>query len=412
MVDIPITMPKRPQPISTTNRTKKRRKASPNQSLIYHFFTNNNNSRRSPTDEKGAEVQPELKFELESTPEIIDLDMVKESQATEGPEDPPLKLSRRQSRRSFDWVPATLAASVQGEALIYDDLTQDPLTYEPPLKPWTTSSVPYSFLTHTLATLTGTRSRIAIINVLMNAIRAIILRDPTALLPTLYLISNTLTPPYISFELGLGPSIISRSIQHVSGLTSPALKRLYNTHGDAGDVAFAAKSNLRTLLPLPPLLVEDVLKSLMTIAGSQGQGSSKTKQKIVEKLLLSATGEEARFLTRTLAQNLRVGAVRASILAALSRAMVLIPISHFRSGQTHSAFHASSDLLAKIRPLSTRKSNSRDSARDEVSAMFAVAESLVKRIYVQHPNYGRIVETLFQGGLDDLEAKVCLTVGR
>ena len=405
-------MPKRPQPISTADKTKKRRKASPTQSLIHHFFTKYDNSGRSLTEKRGDEVQPELKFEFKSTPEVIDIDMVEESQAREGPENPPPNMSRRHSRRSFDWVPVTIATSAQGEAWIYDDLTQDPLTYEPPLKPWTTSSVPYSFLTHTLVTLNGTRSRIAIINVLTNAIRTIILRDPTALLPTLYLISNTLTPPYISFELGLGPSIVSRSIQHVSGLTSSALKRLYNTHGDAGDVAFAAKSNLRTLLPLPPLLVENVFESLMTIAGSQGQGSSKKKQKIVEKLLLSATGEEVRFLTRTLAQNLRVGAVRASILAALSRAMVLTPISHFGSGQTHSSFHASSDLLTKIRPLSTRKGNSRDSARDEVSAMFAVAESLVKRIYVQHPNYGRIVETLLQGGLDDLEGKVCLTVGR
>ncbi|KAG6920279.1 hypothetical protein DXG01_005048 [Tephrocybe rancida] len=236
----------------------------------------------------------------------------------------------------------------------------------------------------------------------------IIRYDPTSLLPAMYLLSNTLAPPYSSLELGLGPSIISRSIQHVSGLTPSALKRLYNSTGDAGDVAFAAKSNLRTLLPHPPLHVDFVYASLLTIARSRGQGTAKEKEKIVQKLLLAAAGEEVRFLTRTLSQNLRVGAVRTTILSALARAMVLVPATRFID-PTKMSLHASSDVIEEQEHGSGTEAGTQDHA--ELTAKFELAESLVKRVYVQHPNYDDITSALLQAGLDGLQERVYLTIG-
>lgn len=210
--------------------------------------------------------------------------------------------------------------------------------------------------------------------------------------------------------MGLGPTLISRSIQQVSGLTPAALKQLYNDTGDIGDVAFAAKSNLRTLFPHPPLLVNFVYKSLLDIAQSKGAGAAKSKQRIVEKLLIAANGEEIRFLTRTLSQNLRVGAVRTSILIALSRAMVLTPPAHFGLCNHTSNYHVSVDLLSHVKPI-TDKGNPVDDARGEIYAKFRQAEQVIKRVYVQHPNYQDIVTVLLEVGLDGLESQVSLTMG-
>jgi DNA ligase-1 len=302
-------------------------------------------------------------------------------------------------------------AAASTKSIAFADLSIDSATYTPDSQPWLSSSAPYSFLAYALATVSATRSRTIIINVLTNALRTIILRDPSSLLSAIYLLSNTLTPSYTPVELGLGASIISRSIQHVSGLTAPALKRLYNSTGDVGDVAFAAKTNLRTLVPHPPLLINYVYESLLNIACCKGPGAAKDKQKIVEKLLIAATGEEVRFLARTLTQNLRVGAVRASILTALSRAMVLIPLSHFGVAVTRSACHASTELLINLKPLPAGKIQSPNKARDELGVKFMQAESLVKRVYVQHPNYEHITAALLQTGLDGLEESVALTLG-
>ena len=188
---------------------------------------------------------------------------------------------------------------------------------------------------------------------------------------------------------------------------------MYNQLGDVGDVAFAAKSKVRTLIPHPPLLVLGVYKSLLSIAHCKGQGAVKEKQKIVERLLIASKGEETRFLARTLTQNLRVGAVRTTLLIALSRAFVLSP----RPGDRPSELHASQKLLDSVRALGAppkspqKKKLADDDARERIKALFTQAESLVKQVYVRHPCYEDIIEALVTEGLDGLDQHVSLAVG-
>ncbi len=296
-------------------------------------------------------------------------------------------------------------------ALHFSPLDVDPINYLPSEQPWLANGAPYVFLAYTLSTISQTRSRIIIINALTNCLRTIIMKQPETLLPSLYLLSNTLAPPYVPIELGLGPSIISRAIQNVSGITPATLKRLYNTLGDPGDVAVSAKSNLRTLVPHPPLTIPYVYESLLKIAGSKGQGAAKQKEKIVEKLLLSASGEEIRFLTRTLCQNIRVGAVRTSLLTALARAVVLSRLSS-DSPEDGGDLQASSELVTKIQklPLDAKK-KSIDPARIMLNDIFSRAEALLKGVFVKHPNYDDISSALLETGLIGLDEKVPLTIG-
>jgi DNA ligase-1 len=217
-------------------------------------------------------------------------------------------------------------------------------------------------------------------------------------------------------ELGLGPSVISKAIQQVSGLTPAALKHLYNTTGDVGDVAFEAKSNIRTLVPHSPLSIIAVFASLLKIAYSKGQGATKSKQAIVEELLVAAKGEETRFLTRTLSMNLRVGiGGRTSILTALARAIALSPPGTLTVPiPSNSPYHVTSKLVSEVKVPAAgpkTKSNIQNPARDEVNEIFGRAEILVKKVFVQHPNYDHIVAALLQAGLDGLTERVPLTIG-
>ncbi|KAH6914299.1 DNA ligase [Coprinopsis sp. MPI-PUGE-AT-0042] len=277
-------------------------------------------------------------------------------------------------------------------------------------QPWPTNEAPYAFLVHAMATLSGTKSRIAIVNTLTNTLATIAARHPASLLPSLYHLSNAFSPPYVATELGIGSSVLSKAIQHVSGLSAGALRKLYNSTGDVGDVAFAAKSKVRTLIPHAPLTVPVVYDSMLKIARCKGQGASQQKEKIVEKLLVAGRGEEIRFLVRTLAQNLRVGAVRTSILTALARAMAL----HFASSEvppSSLSLYASSDLIQRVAKSLANKKSSDPASEDELKAIFANAEATVKEVYVQHPCYDDIVAALLQHGLPYLGLHVPLTVG-
>lgn len=295
----------------------------------------------------------------------------------------------------------------------YPNLAVDPLEFSCLEPPWGDGkSTPYSFLTHTFCSLSATRSRIDISNILTNALRSIIRHDQRSLLHALYLLSNSLAPPYVPIELGLGPSIISKAIQRVSGLTPAAIKRLYTKFGDPGDVAFVAKSNVRTLVPHPPLTVNGVFASLLLICNTKGSGAGKQKASIVEKLLVAAKGEEARFLVRTMGQHIRVGAVRTSILTALARALVLTQPPTL-SDLTSSTYFAGEDLIQQIKPTTGRGKQkvSNDSARADILQKYADAEALLKRVYVQHPNYDHIIEAILDAGLKGLADRVILSIG-
>ena len=176
-------------------------------------------------------------------------------------------------------------------------------------------------------------------------------------------------------------------------------------------MAFEAKSNVRTLFPHPPLLVTGVYQSLLKIANAKGSGAAKQKQGIVEKLLVAAKGEETRYLVRTLGQNLRVGAVRTSMLTALARAVVLTPPSGIEA-PSNSPLYASAELQANIKPrIAKAKQKIVDSAREQLNDKFSRAEAIIKKAYVQHPNYEHIAAALLEVGLHGLPDKLPLTVG-
>ena len=232
------------------------------------------------------------------------------------------------------------------------------------------------------------------------------------------------------------------------------MRALYKQYGDPGDVAYhavvgtvastapaaASPSKARTsvLKPHPRLLIKPLYEDLLKVARAAGQGAQKTRQTVLERLMLSAVGagwstqrgkdkrkrrdvnehlrgEEARFLVRTLAQNLRVGAVRTTILSALARASALSSNPDI-IGQVPDA--GAGDLVVTEEELQAirragpvarkgarRKANGGDDdegLRTRVTQRLLRAEALVKRVYSQHPSYDDIVAVLLSRGLAGL----------
>ena len=199
-----------------------------------------------------------------------------------------------------------------------------------------------------------------------------------------WLATNSISPPYISLELGLGGSAISKALKKVYGLDNPSLKTLYDKHGDAGDVAFEAKKRQTFTLRKPkPLSIKGVYQSLTRIANSKGTGSQEFKQRIVERLLQDAqAAEESRYIVRTLVQHLRIGAVKTTMLIALSRAFLLARPAHSENEIRSQA------ELAKLK-------------KDELALVFARGEELVKACFAQRPNYNDLVPGLLEVGVSD-----------
>ncbi len=266
-------------------------------------------------------------------------------------------------------------------------LTFDPQEYLPDLRTqWAAEGglATYALLTHCFVLVNSTQSRIKIVDTLVNLIRTIIEGDPGSLLPAVWLATNSISPPYIDIELGLGGSAISKALKKVCGLDNAALKTLYNKHGDAGDVAFEAKKRQSLTLRKPkPLTIKSVFDSMMKIANAKGHGSQEVKQRIVERLVQDARGaEESRYIVRTLVQHLRIGAVKTTMLIALSRAFLLSrpPDADF--------FTRSRAELAKLN-------------KQDLAEVYSHGEELVKASFARRPNYNDLVPTLLEIGISD-----------
>lgn len=194
------------------------------------------------------------------------------------------------------------------------------------------------------------------------------------------------------------------------------------------------------------------------------------KTSLVKKLLLSATGEQVRYIVRILASNLRIGAVRLSLLSALARAFVVSrppgkePPSELLDGEGGGRYWLSATERAEMRRVEDEEeakaatkaqkrgvgnapkakgkvkaepvdaggatlptgTSAEDRGKNKVKAKpraqksrielavedkFKRAEQLVRKVWAKHPNFGHLVEALLEGGLEQLEESVGLSVG-
>ncbi|KAK3904472.1 ATP-dependent DNA ligase [Staphylotrichum tortipilum] len=284
------------------------------------------------------------------------------------------------------------AAATQDYASASIPLDESPLTFDPAAhiaqlqESWASEGgdASYALLTRCFVLVNGTQSRIKIVDTLVNCIRLLIEGDPSSLLPAVWLATNAISPPYISMELGLGGSAISKALKQACGLDNRALKALYDKLGDPGDVAFEAKKKQNLTLRKPkPLTIKGVFQSLVKIAKAQGQGSGDVKQRIVDRLLQDARGgEESRYIIRTLCQHLRIGAVKTTMLIALSRAFLL--------SKPHGAAFPTRDPLelAKLK-------------KEELAEVWAKGEEIVKASYARHPDYNDLIPALMDTGISE-----------
>ncbi|KOS17936.1 DNA ligase 3 [Escovopsis weberi] len=161
-------------------------------------------------------------------------------------------------------------------------LTFDPSKYVAQLREnWASESgdASYALLVRCFVLVSATTSRIKIVDTLVNCLRVLIESDPSSLLPAVWLATNSISPSYISLELGLGGSAISKALRQVCGLDNRSLKVIYDKYGDAGDVAFEAKKKQSFTLRKPkPLTIKGVYQSLVKIATSQGLAKLKKEE--------------------------------------------------------------------------------------------------------------------------------------
>jgi DNA ligase-1 len=206
--------------------------------------------------------------------------------------------------------------------------------------------VPYAALCTTFSKIEMTTKRLEIQAHCSLFLRQVLRLTPTDLLPTILLMINKLAADFAGVELGIGESLIMKSIGESTGRSLAVIKADQNEIGDLGLVAAKSRSNQPTMFKPKALTVRGVHEGLMAIATVEGQGSQGRKIAGIKKLLsaadahLSGNGSkgiditkdkggpsEAKFIIRTLEGKLRLGLAEKTVLISLSQAMVFHEIA-------------------------------------------------------------------------------------
>ncbi|KAI1190559.1 hypothetical protein F5B17DRAFT_62789 [Nemania serpens] len=267
--------------------------------------------------------------------------------------------------------------------------TKDPY---PDWKPGT--PVPYAALCTTFSLIELTTKRLIITEYCALFLRQVLRLTPEDFLPTVLLMIGKLAPDYAGIELGIGESLIMKSIGETTGRSLQVIKADQKEIGDLGLVAVKSRSTQPTMFKPKPLTVRGVHKGLMDVATVSGNGGQGRKVDLIKKLLSAAdalsTGRvdiskdkggpsEAKFLVRFLEGKLRLGLAEKTVLVAIAQAVI---------------FHEM-EQKGKV-PTTTQ---------------IEEAETLLKSVYSELPSWDVIIPAMVKDGIMSLKESCKLRPG-
>lgn len=135
------------------------------------------------------------------------------------------------------------------------------------------------------------------------------------------LLVGQIFPEWSELELGVGIGLLYDAVSFVTGISKNKLKEAIAREGDVGNACeklFHRKA--QTSLFAEQLTLEKVYGNFNKIALASGHGAQDRKIKLLSELLSSASPLEARYLVRTVLNELRVGVAEGIVRDAIAKA--------------------------------------------------------------------------------------------
>lgn len=139
--------------------------------------------------------------------------------------------------------------------------------------------------------------------------------EPEDIAPVMYLMQGRLLPNYIDLEFGVSQKLALRALESIVG-EGESVTKIFSETGDVGLVA----EKIRAKIEDKPakLSVVEVYDQLIQIAKATGKGSQDAKQQGLINLISASDPISARYISRVIIGNLRLGLSDKTVLDALS----------------------------------------------------------------------------------------------
>jgi DNA ligase-1 len=135
------------------------------------------------------------------------------------------------------------------------------------------------------------------------------------------LLLGSVYPAYVSQETGIGLQQLKKAVATASGYSSSEVDKLMEQVGDLGEVASQLLSKKKQVTLLKSTLsVEKVFENIRRLPEITGSGSVDRKVAAVAELLADSSPPEAKFITRTVLGDLRIGVAEGRLRDAVAKA--------------------------------------------------------------------------------------------
>ena len=142
----------------------------------------------------------------------------------------------------------------------------------------------------------------------------------------LCLIQGTVFPKWDQREIGFSSKLMLRAIARAAGVNASVVEKKWKDIGDLGIVAegLIEEKKQRTLAA-KELTTQKVFENIRKLAGLEGPGTIDRKISLVAELLTSATPLEARYIVRTILEEMRIGVAEGIVRDAIALAYSIDP---------------------------------------------------------------------------------------
>jgi len=136
---------------------------------------------------------------------------------------------------------------------------------------------------------------------------------------TILLLEGRIFPRWDEREIGMASKMMLKAISVASGDSKDRINKEWKKTGDLGTVSHnLIKKKKQHTLDSYELTVKKILKNLRELAIIEGQGSVDKKVSLVAELLTSAKPNEAKYIVRTILDDMRIGVGEGSIRDAIA----------------------------------------------------------------------------------------------
>lgn len=145
--------------------------------------------------------------------------------------------------------------------------------------------------------------------------------DTETLPKVVFMAFGTVFPPWSEEEQGIADKLIMKAVANVVGVSVRDVEDQIREQGDIGGATEKLyKNKSQTTFFSKPLEIDFVFSNLRKLAKISGHRSTSRKIAIVLELLSFASGTEAKYISRTIIEELRIGVGEGIIRDAISQA--------------------------------------------------------------------------------------------